>query len=495
MNRRSFLKKSALTLGGASVFAHPIISGTSASGQVLGANDRVRIAIAGAKSRGGEHIGFYGALENVEIAYIVDADNKYVDERVTQIATKTGKAPKGTQEYRVMLEDKDIDCVSIASPNHWHALQAIWACQAGKDVYLEKPCCQNLFEGRKLVEAAAKYKRLVQHGTQRRSEDTWARATAAVKSGKYGKLIAAKAYANRPRDPLGFKPITNPPGTIDWNQWLGPAPMQPFHENLAPYNWHWFWDTGNGEIGNNGPHYFDLCLWAMGETHPNSVISFGSRFVKDPKNHYRDQAETPTLHFALYDFNGIPVIYESCNIAGVRERWNPREEAEFYTENGIIQGNNFIPNGGGARQRIDVEFTRPHKAGFSDNSSITNCANFIDAVRNRNTVPLNAPIEKGLYAAALCHWGNAAYRTGHRETLTAIREKMGDNPILQASIEKVIVNLKDVFGDTVKIEDIPFKVSEKMAIDIEKEKFVNSPLGNSFLTRAPREPFAVPEQV
>ena len=484
VSRRSFLKSSALTVGGASVFS---ISGTSASGQILGANDRVRIAIAGAGGRGGDHINEFKKLPNVEIAYVVDADHSRMETRMGEIAKTAGNTPKGSDDYRLVLEDKNIDCVTIASPNHWHSLMAIWACQAGKDVYLEKPCSQNVFEGRKLVEAATKYNRLVQHGTQRRSEETWARVAAAVKSGKYGKLTAAKVYASRPRGPLGFKAIEAPPANLNWNQWVGPAPIQPYHANLVHYNWHWFWDFGSGEIGNNGPHYFDLCLWAMGEKNPNSVIAFGSRFVKDPKNYYKDQAETPTIQFALYDLDGIPLIFESCNIAGPRESWNPQEEAEFYTENGVIRGNSFIPNGGGAAQRLDVEFEKPAPGG--------NFANFLNAVRDRNSVALNAPIAKGVYAAALCHWGNAAMRTGHRETLPAIRERMGNNAILQASIEKVAANFKVVFGDSVSIDAVPFQASEKLVIDVAKEKFVDSPLGNSFLTRAPRPPFVVPEQV
>jgi len=485
MNRRSFLKNSALTVGGASVFAHPFISGgTSASGQVVGANDRVRIAVAGAGDRGGWLINTFRALANVEVVYIVDADQRRLEPRVRAVAEATGTAPKGVQEYRAMLDDKDVDCVIIASPNHWHALQTIWACQAGKDVFVEKPGSQNLFEGRKTIEAAAKYNRLVQLGTQRRGENTWARCVAAAKSGKYGKFIAAKAYANRPRGSFGFKPIEAPPTHVNWNQWLGPAPMQPYHGNFIPHMWHWHWDTGNGEIGNNGPHYFDLCLWAMGEKHPNSVISFGCRFVNDPANYYRDQMETPTIQFALYDFGGFPLIFESCNIDGPREKWTPHERADLYTEDGVIRGEWFHPNGGGERVRIDVEFERPAGNIWE---------NFINAIRNRNSVPLHAPITKGFYCAALCHWANAAYRTGYRETLTAIREKMGNNPILHESIEKVVAHLKDVFGDTVSVNDMPFRVSEKLAI--ENEQFVNSRLGNSFLTRAPREPFAVPEQV
>ena len=483
LNRRSFLKNSALTVGATSVFA---ISGTSASGQILGANDRVQLAVAGVGSRGGGHINAFGRLANVEIAYIVDADRTRVDQRVDEIKKKTGKAPKGTQDYRVMLEAKDIDCVTIASTNIWHSLMTIWACQAGKDVYVEKPCSQNLFESRKCVEAAEKYKRLVQHGTQRRSEDTWAKVAAAIHSEKYGKLVAVKVYANRPRGPLGFKQTQAPPENLDWNLWLGPAPEMEYHANLVPYNWHWFWDTGNGEIGNNGVHYFDLCLWAMDKTHPKSVISFGCRFVNDPSNNYKDQAQTPTIHFVLYDFDGIPMIYESCNIAGPEEKWNPREEAEFYTEKGIIRGNTFISTEG-LSEKIDVGYEKPASGGPF--------GNFINAVRDRNSVPLNAPISKGHYSAGVCHWGNAAQRTGKRENFRAIREKMGDNSILQESIDKVTANFKEVFNDSVKIENMPFQVSDKLLIDIDKEMFVGNPQANAFLTRVPRPPFAIPEQV
>ncbi|MCL2304152.1 MAG: Gfo/Idh/MocA family oxidoreductase [Planctomycetaceae bacterium] len=483
MNRRSFLKRSALTAGAVSVFA---ISGGRASGQILGANDRVRIALAGAGGRGGELLNAFEKIENVEIAYIVDADRNRVEGRIKEIEQKTGKAPQGTQDFRVMLEDKNVDCVAVASTNVWHSLMAIWACQAGKDVYVEKPCCQNLFEGRKCVEAAAKYNRLVQHGTQRRSSDDWAKVAAAVQSGKYGKLVAAKAYAHRPRGPLGFKPVQTPPENLDWNLWCGPGPMQEYHENLVPYNWHWFWGTGNGEIGNNGVHYFDLCVWAMGEKHPNSVIAFGSRFVNDPENQYKDQAQTPTIQFVLYDFGGIPLIYESCNIAGPKDKWNPREEAEFFTENGIIRGATFIPHSG-QPEKIEMEYEKPEPGGPF--------GNFVNAVRDRNSVKLNAPITKGYYAAGVCHWGNAAYRTGKPEGFKAIREKMGDNAILQESIERVAENFKEVFQDSVKIEDVPFQVSEKLTIDAQAEKFVNCPQADAFLKRAPRPPFVVPEEV
>ena len=484
MNRRSFLQSSALAMSGASVFA---ISGASASGQILGANDRVRIAVAGVGGRGGTLINEFEKLSNVEIVYIVDADRTKVNQRVGEIEKRTGKAPKGTQDYRVMLEDKGVDCVVIATIDVWHSLQTIWACQAGKDVYVEKPCSHRLFEGRKCAEAAQKYGRLVQHGTQRRSEDTWAKVAAAVQTEKYGKLSAVKVYANRPRGPLGFKPAQPPPANLDWEQWLGPAPAMEYHENLHPYNWHWFWNTGNGEIVNNGVHFFDLCLWALNKTHPNSVIAFGSRFVKDPANNYKDQGQTPTILFALYDFGGIPVIHETCNIAGPKEKWDPLETTEFYTEKGVIRGELFIPNGGGEPEKVELDYAKPSPGGPF--------ANFINAVRNRNSVPLNAPISKGYFSASVPHWGNAAYKTGKRETFKVCREKMGNNTFLQETIAKVTANFKEVFQDSVSIDDVPFQISEKLLIDTQKEKFVNNPQADEFLTRVPRDPFAVPEQV
>lgn len=483
LSRRSFLQSSSVAIGATSLFS---LIGPSVQGNTDGANNRVRLAIAGAGSRGNELIGFFGKQPNVEIVAIVDPDTKKSEIRAGRVEKDYGNKPTVYQDYRKMLEDKNIDAVAVASCNHWHSLMSIWACQAGKDVYVEKPCSQNLFEGRKCAEAAKKYNRLVQHGTQRRSEEIWAKATAAVRSGKYGKLIAAKAYANRPRGPLGFKTIKTPPENLDWDLWLGPAPKLEYHENLVPYNWHWFWDTGNGEIGNNGVHYFDLCLWAMGERHPDSVASFGARFVKDEKNNYKDQAETPTIQFVFYDFGGTPLIFTSCNLAGSKEKWAPREEAEFVMEDGFIRGNSFVSKDGKS-EKIELDFDKPAPG--------TNYENFINAVRDRNTVKLNAPIEKGQYAAGVCHWGNAAFRTGKPDSFENCRKKISDNAIMQEEIEKVVANLKDVFGDSVKLSDIPFRASETLKIDKEKEKFVDNSEADKFLTRTPREPFAVPNEV
>ena len=490
ISRRSFIKSGALLAGAAAL---PFSSRSYAN--VVGANNRVRIAIAGCGGRGGELSGFFGKLDGVEIVGLADPNKNTLANRAAQIKKDFGNDPKAVADIRELLEDKNIDAVAVSTCNHWHALIAIWACQAGKDVYIEKPCSQKLFEGRKCIEAAEKYNRLMQHGTQRRSDTIWAKVAAAIQQNRYGKLVAAKVHASRPRGPLGFKPTGDPPATLDWNLWIGPAAMTPYHENLVPYNWHWFWNTGNGEIGNNGVHYFDLCNWAMQVKHPNSVISFGTRFVKDKANDYKDQAETPNIQFVLYDFDGIPLIYQSCNIAGPKDKWQPQEEAEFYTEQGILRGGRFFPYkkegslevGDAVALQVD-QYDEPAPGG--------NYGNFINAVRDRNAVKLNAPISNGHYSAGICHWGNASYQMGEKGDVTPIekiREQMGSNPIMQKSIEAVLENAVRELG--VELKEIPFKVGPKLLIDGKAEKFIDNAEADAMLTREPRGEFAVPEQV
>ena len=243
-NRRRFLQSS---LAAGATFA---ISGTKSSGNILGANDRLRVAVAGLHGRGRSHYGAYARMKDVQVAYVVDPDSRQYSRAINDVKNTSGTAPKPIKDVREVLDDKNLDAVSIATPNHWHSLMSIWACQAGKDVYVEKPLSHNIFEGRKLVEAARKYKRMVQHGTQARSSNSRASEIAAVQSGKYGKLTVSKGYCCKPRWSIGKKANEKPPAELDFNIWLGPAPDQPYHGNLVHYNWHWFWDTGNGDTGN-----------------------------------------------------------------------------------------------------------------------------------------------------------------------------------------------------------------------------------------------------
>ncbi len=407
-HRREFLKRAAVTGFAAATFT---ISGTKSSGKVLGANDTIRIAVAGINGRGQEHLHQFASMKNVQVAYLVDPDSRLFASRSAAVEKRGGNTPRCVQDLRKVLEDKNLDAVSIASPNHWHSLLAIWSCQAGKDVYVEKPCSHNIFEGRKLVEAARKYDRIVQHGTQSRSEAKWAQATAAARSGKYGKLLISYGYASKPRGSIGVKPSKEPPPELDFNLWLGPAAEQAYNENYVHYNWHWFWEFGNGEIGNQGVHQMDIARWAMPEgAAPKSVISLGGRFG------YKDQGQTPNTQLTIIDFGGPKLFFED---RGLVTRKTGKVTNEFYTELGVIKDGKFFPKGKKEGEPLEgVEFSVHPGGPFK---------NFIDCVRSRNRGELNAEILEGHLSARLCHLGNISYRLGKETPFSRECQAFGDD--------------------------------------------------------------------
>src|SRR5262249_28668546 len=252
LTRRRFLRR---TLEAAAAIT---LAGTKSAGRVLGANDVIRVGVCGIHGQGNAHIAQYLDLPDVQVTYLIDPDRSLWESRSQPIKEKYGVAPKCVADLREALADKNLDAVSVATPNHWHALATVCACQAGKDVYVEKPMSHLVAEGRRCIEAAQKYNRIVQHGTQQRSSTSRAAEIAAVQSGKYGKLLVSKGYCCKPRWSIGRKENTTPPADLDFNLWLGPAPEQPYHGNLVHYNWHWFWDFGNGDIGNQGVHEIDV---------------------------------------------------------------------------------------------------------------------------------------------------------------------------------------------------------------------------------------------
>ena len=257
-------------------------------------NDTVRVAVLGVNGRGRDHIGGFAGLKNVQVAVLCDPDQNVARRRAAEFEKRYGRPVKTETDLRRVFDDKTIDAVSVATPNHWHALATIWACQSGKHVYVEKPGSHNLFEGRKMIEAAAKYDRIVQHGVQLRSSAALQEAVQKLSQGVIGKVYMSRALIYRWRPSIGKLPDAPVPAGLDYNLWTGPAQERPFSRRYVHYNWHWTWDFGNGEIGNQGVHETDMCLWGLGVQFPSQIVSLGGKFLWD------DDKETPEVLSSTY---------------------------------------------------------------------------------------------------------------------------------------------------------------------------------------------------
>jgi predicted dehydrogenase len=265
--------------------------------RALGANDRIRIAVLGVHGRGQDHIASLMKQRDVELVALCDPDLLVARERAAGFEKTYGKKIRIEQDLRRVFDDKEIDAVTIATPNHWHALAAIWACQAGKDVYVEKPGAHNVYEGRKLVEAAHKYKRIVQHGVQLRSSEAIQEAVAHLRKGAIGNVYMARGLVFRWRPSIGHKGNEAPPATLNYDLWTGPAQQEPFSRRLVHYNWHWTWSYGNGDVGNQGIHETDMCLWGLGlERLPKKITAMGGKYLFD------DDKQTPEVLTTLFQY-------------------------------------------------------------------------------------------------------------------------------------------------------------------------------------------------
>jgi predicted dehydrogenase len=466
LTRRNFMK-AAIATGFATVVPS----------SVFGANDDIRMAVIGVNGRGGAHINAYRSMKGVRLTALCDVSQKAFERR----AKGLGKIEKYV-DVRKMLDNKDIDAVSIATPNHWHSLMTIWACQAGKDVYVEKPCSHNVFEGRKCVEAARKYNRIVQHGTQSRTNKKRVRRVAAARSGKYGKLLVAKGYCCKPRWSIGYKPIKSPPSSLNFDLWLGPAPEQPYHDNLVPYNWHWFQDFGNGDIGNQGVHEMDLARWGIkGATLPRSIVSLGGRWVNGPG--FRDQGETANQIVSVFDYGDSLLLFETRGLVGKNKDFPKLVDYEFYFEDGVIRGDKFYPKGKDkGEELVDADY-HIYPGGIF--------GNFIDCVRSRRYQELNADILEGHYSSAVCHLGNISYVMGTQSKFEKPKD-FSDNKIVGDSVMTLLENTKAI---GVNPADTTLCVGPKLAFNPETEKFIDNPAADRLLTRPYRAPFVVPENV
>ncbi len=378
----------------------------TAARPILGANDRVRMGVIGLGGRGNNHMTTLARIETCEVAGLCDVNQAARERGVALIQKLRGTKAKEYDDMRKMFEDKDIDAVSMATPNHWHALGAIWAVQAGKDVYLEKPASHNVWEGRKLVEAARKYKRMVQIGSQSRSKPHMQKAVQLLNEGAIGKVYMAKGLCYKRRKSIGVTPAEPVPAGINWDMFLGPAPMRPFTKNRFRYNWHWFWDTGNGDIGNQGIHEMDIARWGLGVDLPTSAVSTGGKYV------YVDDQETPNTQIATFNYGDKEIVFEVRGIitggeSGMEPRGGNTVGNLFYGGDGwmVLDGGGFTIYKGESR-----EVAMQEKATRSDTQE--HMENFLAGVKSRKHTDLTADVEIGVKSVALVHLANISYRVG-----------------------------------------------------------------------------------
>ena len=398
MERRHFLMTSAALAGGA-------LKG------IASPNDRIRIACVGVRGQGNAHIRSYSRIEGVEIAALCDIDDSVLAQRTGDLEKAGKKKPQTYTDFRKLLENKDIDAVSIATPNHHHTWMTIAALQAGKHVYCEKPCSHNMFESRQIVAATRKYNKLVQHGANSRSGVAVREAMKHMQDGLLGDVYMARGLCFKWRDTIGRKPAEAVPAGVNYDLWLGPAPKREFTKNRFHYNWHWFWDYGNGDLGNQGIHEVDIARWGLGVTYPKRVSTIGGHFMFD------DDQETPNTLTATYEFdvNGKKkmMVFEVRHWMSNHEA-TIGEKAEFGAGNTV--GNVFYGSKGylaiSGYDRYSTFLGRKAEPGPSKMEGGNNWQNFIDALRSGKREDLNGEIEEGAISCTLVHLANISYRLG-----------------------------------------------------------------------------------
>jgi predicted dehydrogenase len=453
--RRDFIRNG--TLGTSGIVIGGLGLSAKSYGSILGANERVNIGIVGIRSQGQSHITGYSRLKNAQVTALCDVDSNLFDERVKKHFTDKGLAkPKLFTDMRKMYEDKDIDAVSVVTPNHWHALASIWAMQAGKHVSVEKPCCYNFFEGQKLVEAAEKYKVIVQDGAEQRSNPCSQTMAEYLHTGKLGEVYMAKGLCYKWRDTIGKTPDEAVPAGVDYDLWLGPAPKRPFSKNRFHYNWHWNWDYGNGDMGNQGVHEMDIARWGLGVTLPTKISTAGGHFMFD------DDQQTPNDLIAVFEFPNpqgggdkkkilqFEVRHWITNREGVISE-NPGPDNTYMVSSDNTIGNLFYGSKGYLTKNVNQWqsfFGKERVAGDMGSGLADHYANFVDAIRANDQKLAKGDIRDGFYSCALMHLGNISYRLGR-----------------------------------------------SLEFDPVKMKFINAPDADALLTRQYRKPFVVPDKI
>ena len=492
--RRQFLRTTALAAAAAALSPR-------SWAQATGANSDVRVAVIGLNGRGKNHLASLRAVPGVRIAALCDVDTAVL-EKTAEALAKDGITPKKFTDLRELLASSEIDAVTVATPNHWHSLAGIWACQAGKDVYLEKPVSHNIWEGRQLVAAAKKYHRVVQAGVQIRSGQGLQDAVSWVRSGQLGRIKVARGFCYKRRKSIGLSTgPTPPPATVNYDLWLGPTPDAPPHRTRFHYDWHWFNTYGNGDVGNQGIHQMDVARWFLGDPGlPRHTLSIGGRLG------YHDDGETPNTQIVIHDYapapmvfevRGLPAVFDSnegqIGAVGADAAGAMAKTMDQYR--GVSIGNVIECEGGSmvtSNYFTATAHDRDGKVVKEFAGEDRHMQNFIDVVRSRKTADLYGPIEQGHLSSALCHLGGISHALGAAAGPAEIREKTSDEPALAEAYGRLMTHLE---ANRVDLGKTPATLGAILAIDGATERFTgkNAAAANALLTSAYRAPFTVPQ--
>ncbi len=470
LSRRLFLQESLLATAAVSAGSSRVLAAADQAEQSKSPNERLSVAVIGVRSRGGDHAKAFDSRDDCVLSYICDVDSAIGE----KVAARFESKPKFVQDMRRIFDDKSVDIVSIATPNHWHCLAAIWAMQAGKDVYVEKPLSHNISEGRRMVQVARKYNRICQGGTQYRSSGSNRAAAQYIREGKLGQVKLAHVCTYRSRSSIGPAGQYSPPPTVDYNLWSGPAPMEmPVRRKSFHYDWHWFWNWGGGELANNSVHPVDTMrmivdLKGLGR----GVLSYGGRVGLD------DCAETPSVQVTIHDFGPITIVQEVRNLKTA----SPKRGSTLIvgTEGYLSGGSVYDPDG-----KLVQKLSGPNEDHF---------ANFIKAVRSRKRQDQNAEVEEGHVSTAVIHVANISQRLGKPASPREIQQALEALNVNENVVETFAEIRQHLTDNGVDIEKTPLTLGPWLAIDSDNERFTDSAATNAMVTRDCRKPFVVPAE-
>ncbi len=491
--RRRFLEESMLATAAAALATPGAAVRADDDDSSSSPNERLGVACVGVRGRGGSHLNFFAGRKDTEVVAIVDVDDTVLANRAKQVGQRQGREPQRYVDLRKAFDDPRVDIVSIATPNHWHALAAIWAIQAGKDVYLEKPVSHNVSEGRRIVEAARKYNKICQTGTQSRSNPGMQAAIAHVRKGGIGHVDVARGLCYKRRKSIGARGRYDVPENIHYNLWLGPAPEAPLTRPRLHYDWHWQWPYGNGDLGNQGIHQMDIARWGLGlDQLCRAVMSYGGRLG------YEDAGDTANTQVVILDYGDRTLVFEVRGLetgpltrsrTGVEfqgGKYRPKIGVIFEGTDGYV----VIPSyAGGAAFDRDGKMVQEFKGPGSDSHHF---ANFLKAVRSRQASDLNADIEEGHLSSALCHLGNISYRLGEMLPVSEVAKRVAKVDSRDNNGDTLERTLEHLKANGLSLDKVRLQTGPVLRFDPSSETFVQNEEADRMLTRQYRAPFVVP---